>query len=56
MTRKGSEAMANDLRIGEEEEEEVQLLSWCCGAPEHDLIDNFCSACKEFTGFEEEES
>lgn len=33
-------------------EGESQLLSVCCGAPEHSKVENLCSACLDWTGFE----
>ena len=36
--------------------EERELLSVCCGAPEHEYVEGFCSACHEGTAFEEEEA
>ena len=29
-----------------------ELLSVCCGAPEHPDVEGFCSGCNEGTGFE----
>jgi hypothetical protein len=40
----------------DEPEEEIELVSICCGAPEHELIEGFCSACNEGTGFEDANS
>ena len=34
--------------------QESEMLSVCCGAPEHPDVEDFCSACNEGTGFERE--
>ncbi len=31
-----------------------EMLSVCCGAPEHPDVEGFCSACNDGTGFERE--
>ena len=31
-----------------------EMLSVCCGAPEHPDVEDFCSACNDGTGFERE--
>ena len=33
---------------------ESEMLSVCCGAPEHPDVEDFCSACNEGTGWERE--
>ena len=30
------------------------MVSVCCGAPEHPDVENFCSQCRDGTGFERE--
>ena len=32
-----------------------EMLSVCCGAPEHPDVEGMCGACNEWTGFEREE-
>ncbi len=33
---------------------ESNMLSVCCGAPEHPDVPDFCGSCREGTGFERE--
>lgn len=34
-----------------EMKEHYDIVSWCCGAGEHEHVESMCGSCNEFTGW-----